>query len=92
MCLQYSELENLLGDEDRARAVLELAVGQPVLDMPEVCIIFLLPNDLQHWCANAWCFVFYFICFIVIFFNFYFMLIFIFSYYYCRDQPDQSGL
>jgi crooked neck len=34
--IKYSELENLLGDDDRARAILELAVNQPVLDMPEV--------------------------------------------------------
>jgi crooked neck len=34
--IKYSELENLLGDDDRARAILELAVNQPVLDMPEL--------------------------------------------------------
>jgi len=34
--MKYSELETILGDVDRARAVLELAINQPRLDMPEV--------------------------------------------------------
>ena len=34
--LQYSELETILGDPERARSILELAVNQPKLDMPEV--------------------------------------------------------
>eukprot|EP00038_Savillea_parva_P008450 m.177048 g.177048 ORF g.177048 m.177048 type:complete len:774 (+) comp14276_c0_seq1:253-2574(+) len=33
---KYSELEAILGDVDRARAIYELAVEQPLLDMPEV--------------------------------------------------------
>ena len=33
---QYSELETILGDVERARAIFELAVGQTLLDMPEV--------------------------------------------------------
>lgn len=34
--IKYAELETALGDVERARAIYELAVGQPVLDMPEV--------------------------------------------------------
>lgn len=34
--IKYAELETLLGDEERARAVLQLAVQQSALDMPEV--------------------------------------------------------
>lgn len=34
--MKYAELENLLGDEDRARAIFQIAVQQPMLDMPEV--------------------------------------------------------
>ncbi|KAK5132906.1 NineTeen Complex (NTC) component [Meristemomyces frigidus] len=33
---KFSELERGLGDVERARAIFELAVGQPVLDMPEL--------------------------------------------------------
>ncbi|XP_069117368.1 crooked neck-like protein 1 [Argopecten irradians] len=34
--MKYAELETILGDIDRARAVYELAINQPKLDMPEV--------------------------------------------------------
>ena len=34
--MQYAELETILGDIDRSRAVYELAISQPRLDMPEV--------------------------------------------------------
>ncbi|PIO04622.1 hypothetical protein AB205_0061070 [Aquarana catesbeiana] len=34
--IKFAELETILGDVDRARAVYELAIGQPRLDMPEV--------------------------------------------------------
>lgn len=34
--MKFAELENLLGDTDRARAIFELAVQQPRLDMPEL--------------------------------------------------------
>ncbi|XP_049446037.1 crooked neck-like protein 1 [Epinephelus fuscoguttatus] len=34
--IKFSELETILGDIDRARAIFELAIGQPRLDMPEV--------------------------------------------------------
>nr|XP_002125953.1 crooked neck-like protein 1 [Ciona intestinalis] len=33
---RFAELESLLGDTDRARAIYEIAVAQPRLDMPEV--------------------------------------------------------
>ncbi|XP_074056891.1 crooked neck-like protein 1 [Macrotis lagotis] len=34
--IKFAELETILGDTERARAIYELAVGQPHLDMPEV--------------------------------------------------------
>lgn len=34
--IKFAELEVALGDKDRARGLYELAVNQPVLDMPEV--------------------------------------------------------
>ncbi|XP_040016933.2 crooked neck-like protein 1 [Gasterosteus aculeatus] len=34
--IKFSELETILGDVERARAIFELAIGQPRLDMPEV--------------------------------------------------------
>uniref|UniRef100_A0A3Q0S498 Crooked neck-like protein 1 n=1 Tax=Amphilophus citrinellus TaxID=61819 RepID=A0A3Q0S498_AMPCI len=34
--IKFAELETILGDTDRARAIFELAIGQPRLDMPEV--------------------------------------------------------
>ncbi|XP_046859384.1 crooked neck-like protein 1 [Xenia sp. Carnegie-2017] len=34
--IKYAELETILGDTERARAIFELAVGQTLLDMPEV--------------------------------------------------------
>lgn len=34
--MKFAELESLLGDADRARALYELAVNQPRLDMPEI--------------------------------------------------------
>jgi crooked neck len=37
--IKFAELETLLGDVDRARAVYNLAIGQPALDMPEVRLI-----------------------------------------------------
>ncbi len=33
---KYAELEKMLGDVDRARGILEIAINQPILDMPEV--------------------------------------------------------
>lgn len=34
--IKYAELESILGDIERARAIYELAIEQPVLDMPEI--------------------------------------------------------
>jgi len=34
--MKFAELETLLGDMERARAVYELAINQPKLDMPEI--------------------------------------------------------
>ncbi len=34
--VKYAELESILGDADRARAIYELASEQPRLDMPEI--------------------------------------------------------
>ncbi|KAG7259590.1 hypothetical protein CRUP_018770 [Coryphaenoides rupestris] len=34
--IKFAELETILGDVERARAIFELAIGQPRLDMPEV--------------------------------------------------------
>ena len=34
--MKFAELENLLGDAERARGIFELAVNQPRLDMPEL--------------------------------------------------------
>lgn len=34
--IKFAELETILGDGERARAIYELAIGQPRLDMPEV--------------------------------------------------------
>ncbi|XP_077594244.1 crooked neck-like protein 1 [Stigmatopora nigra] len=34
--IKFAELETILGDVDRARAIFELAISQPRLDMPEV--------------------------------------------------------
>lgn len=34
--IRFAELENLLGDEERARAIFDIATKRPALDMPEV--------------------------------------------------------
>ena len=36
MLIQYAELESILGDTARARAIYRLAIAQPRLDMPEM--------------------------------------------------------
>ena len=46
MCFQYAELETILGDIERARAVFELAVGQTLLDMPEVFFNFVYSETI----------------------------------------------
>lgn len=35
-CLQFAQLEAYVGEIDRSRAIYELAINQPVLDMPEL--------------------------------------------------------
>lgn len=42
--IKFAELETILGDTDRARAIFELAIGQPRLDMPEVSQTKLFPS------------------------------------------------
>lgn len=46
--IKFAELETILGDIDRARAIYELAIGQPRLDMPEVrkALGNALPNNV----------------------------------------------
>lgn len=34
--IKFAELESILGDFDRARAIFELAINQPIIDMPEL--------------------------------------------------------
>ena len=34
--IKFAELETILGDSERARAIFELAVNQPLMDMPEL--------------------------------------------------------
>ena len=34
--MKFAELETLLGDVERARGIYELAIKQPLLDMPEI--------------------------------------------------------
>lgn len=34
--IKYTELETILGDTDRARGIFELAINQPLMDMPEL--------------------------------------------------------
>uniref|UniRef100_A0A669D1F4 Crooked neck pre-mRNA splicing factor 1 n=1 Tax=Oreochromis niloticus TaxID=8128 RepID=A0A669D1F4_ORENI len=49
--IKFAELETILGDIERARAIFELAIGQPRLDMPELCAYHLLL--LQVWISYA---------------------------------------
>ncbi len=44
--IKFAELETLLGDVDRARAIFNIAIGQPALDMPEVSHTSLIHNNL----------------------------------------------
>lgn len=34
--IKFAELENLLGDVERSRAIFQIAISQTALDMPEV--------------------------------------------------------
>jgi hypothetical protein len=40
----FAELEQSLGELERARAIFELGVEQPLLDMPEVCMYVCMRN------------------------------------------------
>ena len=46
--LKFAELECLLGDLDRARAIYELAVSQPRLDMPEILWKTYIDFEVEH--------------------------------------------
>ena len=37
--IKYAELEAILGDIDRSRAIYNLAVEQPQIDMPELSFV-----------------------------------------------------
>lgn len=50
--IKFAELETILGDSDRARAIFELAIGQPRLDMPEVTQINI--SVLLSWQPQAY--------------------------------------
>eukprot|EP00055_Hartaetosiga_balthica_P000607 m.137015 g.137015 ORF g.137015 m.137015 type:complete len:655 (+) comp11171_c0_seq1:61-2025(+) len=47
---RYAELETLLGDVERARSIYELAIAQPLLDMPEV--LWKAFIDFEHTSGN----------------------------------------
>lgn len=51
--IKFVELETLLGDVDRARAIFNIAVQQPSLDMPEVSIF----KFLKNFCKFFDCFI-----------------------------------
>ena len=36
--IKFAKLEDMLGDNERAQGIYELAIDQPQLDMPEVCL------------------------------------------------------
>jgi len=46
--LKFAELECLLGDLERARAIYELAVNQPRLDMPEILWKTYIDFEVEH--------------------------------------------
>lgn len=48
--MKYAELETLLGDVERARAIYELAIKQPRLDMPEILWKVLVNLDIIDEC------------------------------------------
>ena len=52
--IKYAELEAILGDADRARAIFELAINQPMMDMPEMLWKSYIDFELeQEECDNA---------------------------------------
>lgn len=60
---KYAEVEHSLGELPRARAIYELAIEQPLLDMPEALWKVLLPFpsapslplQVQHTSPAHWC-------------------------------------
>ncbi|KAJ8275018.1 hypothetical protein COCON_G00096430 [Conger conger] len=46
--IKFAELETILGDTDRARAIFELAIGQPRLDMPEVLWKSYIDSEIEQ--------------------------------------------
>lgn len=51
---KFAELERSLGELDRARSIFELAIAQPLLDMPEVLwkVRRHRPPLLRSWVAS----------------------------------------
>ena len=52
--IKYAELEAILGDVDRVRAIFELAINQPRLDMPEVLWKAYIDFEVSGSRSNAW--------------------------------------
>lgn len=53
--IKFAELETILGDTERARAIFELAIGQPRLDMPEVTNIGAIFSPIvSGWFMLSW--------------------------------------
>lgn len=46
--MKFAELENLLGDTERSRAIYELAIQQPRLDMPELLWKAYIDFEVSH--------------------------------------------
>uniref|UniRef100_A0A673HY91 Pre-mRNA-splicing factor Syf1/CRNKL1-like C-terminal HAT-repeats domain-containing protein n=1 Tax=Sinocyclocheilus rhinocerous TaxID=307959 RepID=A0A673HY91_9TELE len=46
--IKFAELETILGDTERARAIFELAIGQPRLDMPEVLWKSYIDSEIEQ--------------------------------------------
>lgn len=51
---KFADLERSLGELDRARSIFELAIAQPVLDMPEVLWKVLSPSPVTLLCFGQW--------------------------------------
>lgn len=52
---RFAELERSLGEGDRARAIYELAIAQPLLDMPEaIWKVGWLVHEGQEGCRRRW--------------------------------------
>lgn len=52
--IKYAELETALGDVERSRAIYELAVGQEVLDMPEIVWKAYIDFEAEQEQVSAW--------------------------------------